>query len=90
MSIGGEENKGWRKEDKRRTGMRNCRFKKLSSLAFVIQRQSLCERERERKERELLVCYGVDEVVEKKSKKKSEARARKRESFLYVLEWTKW
>ena len=31
----------------------------------------MCERERER-EREFLVCFGVDEVVEKKSKKKSE------------------
>ena len=35
----------------------------------------VCEREREReREREFLVCFGVDEVVEKKSKKKSEDR----------------
>ena len=53
--------------------MRKCRFKRLSSLAFVIRRRSLFVRER-KKERKLLKCSGVDEVVEKKRKKKSEDR----------------
>ena len=53
--------------------MRKRRFKLLSSLSFVIYRRSLCERER-KKERKFLECLGVDEVIEKKSKKKSEDR----------------
>ena len=42
-------------------------------MIYVYEREFVCVRERERK-RELLECFGVDEVLENKRKKKSEDR----------------
>ena len=52
-------------------------------MIYVYEREFVCVRER--RKRELLECYGVDEVLEKKRKKKSEDRDKGEDNKLGML-----